>query len=144
MNKKKISVGAIIYKDNKYLLQKRDFNQNIFFPGFWGVFGGSVEKYESKKLAMIRELKEELSLKLKIKKRIFSFNFKSKFFRKERDRSYYLCDFITSKPKIKLNEGIKYKYFKIEEIKKLNIIPWDLQAIIYFDLFYVKKKKLIP
>ncbi len=144
MIEKKKSVGAIIIKNNKYLLQKRDTKKKIFFPGFWGVFGGSVEKYETEKKAILRELNEELSLKLKIKSKLFKLNFKSKFFKKERDRSYFQCEFVGQKTKIKLNEGQKFGYFKIEELKKLNIIPWDLQAIIYYDLFYVKKKKLIP
>ena len=53
----KKSVGAIIYKNGKYLLQKRDNDKKIFFPDFWGVFGGNVESFESSNKAIIRELK---------------------------------------------------------------------------------------
>ena len=43
----KVSVGAIIYRDGKYLLQKRDNKINkIFFPGYWGLFGGSVDIFQ--------------------------------------------------------------------------------------------------
>ena len=38
------SVGGIIFVNGKYLVQLRDNKKNIFFPGFWGVFGGLVEK----------------------------------------------------------------------------------------------------
>ncbi len=140
----KKSVGAIIFKNGKYLLQKRDLKKKIFFPGFWGVFGGSVDKFESPKMALLRELEEELTLSMNIKKKIFTLNFRSKYFSRERDRSYFQCNFKTKKPKIILNEGTEYKYFKIDEIKKLKIIPWDLQAILYFDLFHIKKLKLVP
>ena len=140
----KKSVGAIIYKNGKYLLQKRDNDKKIFFPDFWGVFGGNVESFESSNKAIIRELKEEISVDMKIKLNIFNLFFKSKFFKKQRDRSYFHCEFKFLNSKIVLREGVSFKYFKINEIKKLKIIPWDLQAIIYFDLFHIKKQKLIP
>ncbi|MDC3288491.1 NUDIX domain-containing protein [Candidatus Pelagibacter sp.] len=140
----KKSVGAIIFYNGKYLLQKRDNKKNIFFPNFWGVFGGSVDPKESKKKAVIRELKEEISLEMHLKKKIFSIYFNSEIFKKKRDRTYYLCTFKSKNFKIVLNEGQKYKFFKIEEIKKLNIVPWDLKALLYYDLFYIKKLKLIP
>ena len=45
---------------DKYLLQLRDFKSHIAFPGFWGGFGGQVEKGESPVMAGVRELEEEL------------------------------------------------------------------------------------
>ncbi len=140
----KKSVGAIIFHNGKYLLQKRDNKKNIFFPNFWGVFGGTVDLKESKEKAVIRELREEISLEMHLKKKIFSSYFYSEIFKKKRDRTYYLCEFKSKNFKIVLNEGQKYKFFKIEEIKKLNIIPWDLEALLYYDLFYIKKLKLMP
>tara|TARA_Y100000816_G_C25810465_1_gene424254 strand:+ start:159 stop:587 length:429 start_codon:yes stop_codon:yes gene_type:complete len=140
----KKSVGAIIFHNGKYLLQKRDNKKNIFFPNFWGVFGGTVDPKETKEKAVIRELREEISLEMHLKKKIFSSYFNSEIFKKKRDRTYYLCSFKSKNFNIVLNEGQKYKFFKIEEVKKLNIIPWDLEALLYYDLFYIKKLKLMP
>ena len=140
----KKSVGAIIYFKGKYLLQKRDNKKNIFFPDFWGVFGGSVDKNEIIRKAVLRELKEEITLDMNIEKKILTSFFKSYHFNSQRKRVYFECSFKTKKFKIKLNEGVSLKFFKINEIKKLKIIPWDLQALLYFDLFYIKKKKLLP
>lgn len=78
----KKSVGAIIFYNGKYLLQKRDNKKNIFFPNFWGVFGGSVDPKESKKKAVIRELKEEISLEMHLKKKFFQFILTLKFLKK--------------------------------------------------------------
>ena len=43
--------------------------------------------------------------------------------------------------KIYLKEGAAFRYFKFEEIRKLKMVPWDLHAIYYFQLFYVNKQK---
>lgn len=51
---------AILYQDNKFLMQLRDDIPGIAHPGVWGLFGGHLEKGESPKLALQRELKEEI------------------------------------------------------------------------------------
>lgn len=59
----KNTVSIIIIRDNKYLLQHRDFKSYIADPGTYGAWGGSVEKQDkSIKAAAIRELKEETGL----------------------------------------------------------------------------------
>ena len=69
------SVGGIIFFNNNYLLQLRDNKKNIYFPGFWGVFGGLVEKREKFKKAIEREIKEETNLTVKVSKMIISNNY---------------------------------------------------------------------
>ena len=57
-----IFVGAIIINTSgDFLLQKRD-NNPIKFPRHWTLFGGNVEKDEASKKAILRELKEQISL----------------------------------------------------------------------------------
>ncbi len=61
--------AAVIVKNNKILLFRRIKNGEEYF-----VFpGGSVEKSESVKNAVIREIKEELDLDIEISKLIFKF-----------------------------------------------------------------------
>ena len=73
-----ISSAAIIYHNGKYLLQKRDKNKNIFFPNFWGLFGGLNLRNEKPVNALRRELKEELNLKFISFNQILSLNIQSK------------------------------------------------------------------
>ena len=47
----KFSVAAIIYSNNKYLFQKRDNKNNIFYPGYCSLFGGQNNKYEKPLIA---------------------------------------------------------------------------------------------
>jgi len=53
-------VVILPYVENRVLLQLRDFNAGIVFPGMWGFFGGTVEAGEAPKDSAIRELVEEI------------------------------------------------------------------------------------
>ncbi len=53
-------VGAIISVSDGYLCQLRDDKPGIEWPGYWGLFGGHVDKGESDLQAIRRELQEEL------------------------------------------------------------------------------------
>ena len=60
------NASAIIpYYKKKVLLQKRSNNPKIYYPGFWGCFGGALNKNEKYEMAIIREFKEETNIKLK-------------------------------------------------------------------------------
>ena len=53
--------AAILYTpDGRYLMQLRDDKAGLRAPGHWGLFGGGVEPGESPRVAVIRELQEEL------------------------------------------------------------------------------------
>lgn len=57
------AVAAIIVVSRRgYLLQLRDDRKGIWYPGYWGLFGGTAEPDETAEAAMRRELAEELSL----------------------------------------------------------------------------------
>lgn len=57
-------VSALIEKDRKILLVKRKRSKKAF-PGFWGLPTGKVKAGETLEEALIRETKEETSLKIK-------------------------------------------------------------------------------
>ena len=52
---------AILYQDGKFLMQLRDDNPDILYPGHWGFFGGHLEPGEDAEAGVQRELMEELS-----------------------------------------------------------------------------------
>lgn len=57
------AVAAFLMLDGtRYVMQRRDSFPHIFYPGFWGCFGGAIEPGESDMNALMRELKEELAL----------------------------------------------------------------------------------
>ena len=137
------SVGGIIFLNNKYLLQLRDKKKNIYFPGFWGVFGGLLNKREKFTEAIVREIKEETNLNVKVSKMIILNNFTIFGSKKIRKRIYYECKILKDE-KIILKEGRKYKFFSHNQLKKLNIVPLDFAAINYHYLSIVKQAKYLP
>ena len=56
------SAAIITTDDGGVLLQHRDDKPGIWFPGYWGLFGGAIDDNESPLDALARELEEELSL----------------------------------------------------------------------------------
>ncbi|MEB3179242.1 MAG: NUDIX hydrolase [Nostocaceae cyanobacterium] len=61
MNNQPVEVAiAILYQDNKFLMQLRDNIPGIFYPGHWGLFGGHIEPGESPSVAVEREVLEEI------------------------------------------------------------------------------------
>jgi len=57
-----VSVGAIIEKDGKILLTKRNVKP---FKGAWVIPGGHIEQYEKAEDAVKREVREETGLNIK-------------------------------------------------------------------------------
>tara|TARA_E500000178_G_C16676003_1_gene597235 strand:+ start:104 stop:496 length:393 start_codon:yes stop_codon:yes gene_type:complete len=58
-------VGAVLIKDNKIILPKRS-DTLLKYPGFYEFPGGKVEKDETLKEALKRELCEELSIDVEV------------------------------------------------------------------------------
>ena len=57
--------GAIILKDKKVLIMRRAPGEN--FAGYWELPGGKIEEVETPEDCLIRELKEELFVEIKVK-----------------------------------------------------------------------------
>ena len=55
---------AILYKDDKFLMQLRDNIPTIPYPGYWAFFGGHIEPGETPEIAVRREIIEEISYTL--------------------------------------------------------------------------------
>lgn len=51
---------AILYQENRFLMQLRDDFPHIVYPGCWGFFGGHIEPGEEAEAGIRRELLEEL------------------------------------------------------------------------------------
>lgn len=59
-NKPEVAI-AILYQDDRFLMQLRDDIPGILFPGHWGFFGGHLEVGEDANSAIYRELEEEIA-----------------------------------------------------------------------------------
>jgi 8-oxo-dGTP diphosphatase len=52
---------AILHQDGKFLMQLRDDDPAIMYPGHWAFFGGHLEPGESPEVGVRRELLEEIN-----------------------------------------------------------------------------------
>lgn len=123
------AVAAIILVDGKYLLQKRDPKPDIWYPGFWGLFGGGVEPNEAPLQALARELHEELELTISSPPRFFTrFDFDlggvglARYF-----RSFYVVTIAADDfNRLVLHEGADMALFSGPEIlSELRVSPYD-------------------
>ncbi len=55
---------AILYRENRFLMQLRDNDPRIVHPGCWGFFGGHIEPGESPEVAVVREVIEEIGYRM--------------------------------------------------------------------------------
>jgi 8-oxo-dGTP diphosphatase len=109
--------GIILLNEGKILLQFRDNNPNITWPNSWAIFGGGIEKGETPKQAIIRELQEELDLKIENPELVLKNKFKG-------ETRYTFKQVIKDISTLKLKEGKKMRFFSKEEILDLkDVVP---------------------
>lgn len=135
--------AIIAFCKKEIFLQQRNNQSGIFYPKFWGCFGGAKNRNETFIDAALREFQEETSIKIRRKK--ITFFFKMNFFSKIKlfnfSRVFFLFD-IKDKSEFKKNfilgEGKTGRFFNFKQyIKIKNIVPYDKFVI---DLFFHKLK----
>ena len=125
------AVAAIIIVGGKYLLQLRDQRPGIYFPNYWGLFGGAIENGESECAALKREIIEELGLEVNLKNCLISINIDLHMMQFGKfKRSFYEVE-LNEKAveEIRLGEGQKYQLFSRNEVLNRKITPYDAFAI---------------
>ncbi len=127
------ATAAIILAGNDhYLLQLRDDIPGIFYPGFWGCFGGAVGLEEEPTAALKRELLEELEFEAKNCTKLLSLDFDLCAINGRRNyRHYYLVTTTEAEiGRFVLREGTAMKLFTPAEIFALpNVTPYDSFAL---------------
>ena len=116
-------VAAVIKKDNKYLIAQR--NRNKHFAFHWEFPGGKVDNGEAFEIALQREINEELSIGIKIYKKISSQIHKDDKINVK--VHYFLCEH--SACKIILSEHEDLKWVTKEELSSYRMAPGDSKII---------------
>jgi len=111
-------VRAVIIKDNKVLTIKRTKPNETY----WVIPGGGVEDKETNEEALVREIKEELGIDIKIDKLILELSSKKPETLNQKEH-FYLCHIIGGE--IGTGKGPEYKedskYIGTHDIEWLNI-----------------------
>lgn len=109
----KTGVIFALIRDNKVLMQQRDENCKRF-PLMWCLPGGGSEEGESYETTLLREIKEEYDLDLKLEQctQIMDYNGGAD--------KVYLC-IVNSDQEPEPREGLAMKWMTIDEIEKLEL-----------------------
>ncbi len=116
-------VAAVIKKGNKYLIAQR--NRNKHFAFHYEFPGGKVDNGETFEIALQREIKEELSIDIKIQEKISS--------QKHKDNKinvkihYFLCEHLDGK--IKLSEHEDMCWSTKMDLYNYKMAPGDSKII---------------
>ncbi len=109
-------VGACISDGEKYLIARRSKRQG--YEGKWEFPGGKVEKGETDQEALIREIKEELGMEIKVSDLLDE----SSFYEKDKDRiinlSVYNASIVSGTPSPKEEQTVEWK--DIDELQNLD------------------------
>ena len=115
-------VAAIILKDNKVFATQRGYGE---FKGGWEFPGGKLEAGETCEQALMREMKEELNIKVEIKEFVKTVEYDYPNFHLK--RHCYKCYLKDNDPV--LLEHLDSTWVDKESISKINWLPADLEIV---------------
>jgi len=124
--------AVIVLEDGRYLMQSRDRKQGIFYPGYWGLFGGAVDQGEDHLTALKRELREELGFLVRTSAYFTCFDFDFSFAGYGKlSRVFYEVPMKASNlARLVLCEGAGMKAFTASEIlSERRVVPYDAFAL---------------
>ena len=128
MKKKKIIfdvVGALIEKKGRFLLCQR-FDHDLF-GSLWEFPGGKVEKGEDKKMALKREIKEELGIHIRVGRLINTFE--DEIPTMKITVYLYRCYITRGAPRCLECQNLKWA--RLKEIGSLKLAPADRKIYTY-------------
>ncbi|MGL5417774.1 MAG: (deoxy)nucleoside triphosphate pyrophosphohydrolase [Clostridium sp.] len=115
-------VAAIIRDKDKIFITRRGYGE---FVDMWEFPGGKVEDGESKEEALIREINEELELRVKVLDLVITVEYDYETFHLSMD--CFMCEIIGGE--IKLNAHNKVKWIGFDELEKQKWVPADIEVI---------------
>lgn len=120
-------VCIIRNEKGEFLLQKKTLDYPRDNGGKWYLFGGGLKEGESPKIAMARELKEEIGFCPEVE-----FVFEMDFEHVNEKHHVFVAE-IDNPSKISLGEGAGFAFFSKEELEKYNLME---DARVVLDKFF--------
>ena len=118
-------VAAVIKKNDLFLIANRSFEDNS--QGIWEFPGGKVEENETFNSALMREIKEELSLNIKVGNMIATIDLN------KTDKNIYVHYYyaIILSGQISLNVHSEFKWVSHTQLKNFTYIDCDRHILHY-------------
>lgn len=119
-----LGVSAIlINRLGQVLLQQRDDNPAIRYPGHWSLFGGTIEEGESPAMAVAREVKEEIDYEMR------NFGLFREFVQNNKREFAFVGELSAKLNELTLSEGQGMNFFYPSQLRELLIRPDDKETL---------------
>ena len=119
-----LGVSAIlINRRGQLLLQQRDDNPAIRYPGHWSLFGGTIEEDESPAAAAAREVKEEIDYDMR------NFGLFREFVQNNKREFAFVGELSAGLEELTLSEGQGMNLFYPSQLHELLIRPDDKETL---------------
>jgi len=115
--------AILINPEGQVLLQQRDDNPAIRYPGHWSLFGGTIEGRESAVDAVAREVKEEINFDLR------NFGLFREFVQNNKQEFAFAGELNARLDELTLSEGQGMNFFFPSQLKELQIRPDDKETL---------------
>jgi NDP-sugar pyrophosphorylase family protein len=120
-------VSAILINSlGQVLLQQRDDNPAIRYPGHWSLFGGTIEDGESPETAVAREVQEEIDFEMR------NFGLFREFVQNNKQEFAFAGELSATLDQLTLSEGQGMNLFYPSQLKDLQIRPDDKDTLEQF------------
>jgi 8-oxo-dGTP diphosphatase len=129
-----VTAGVIIHED-KVLITRRAPNEN--FAGSWEFPGGKIEPNETPEDCLVREIKEELNIDVSIEK--FCTEVTHDYGHMIVHLMTYYCTIIKGDIQISVHD--QYKWVKINDLVKYDLLPADIPIVKKIMEEYLDKKQ---
>jgi len=119
-----LGVSAILINGlGQVLLQQRDDNPAIRYPGHWSLFGGTIEEGESPAAAAAREVKEEIDYEMR------NFGLFREFVQNNKSEFAFVGELSAELHELTLSEGQGMNLFDPSDLHELQIRPDDKETL---------------
>ena len=120
----KVVAGLILQNDKLLICQRPNFKDH---PLKWEFPGGKIKNDETNEEALIREINEELSIKIINYEELISYNFNYKNLNKKVFIYFYLVNNFSGK--VLNNFHKELKWIEIKDIREYDFLEGDLKII---------------
>lgn len=120
---------AVLRSEGLYVMQHRDDKPGIAAPGMWALFGGRVLDHESPRDAVIREVDEELCVRIDNCEPVWVVDRYSEFAKAIGTYSFFQADISSQWGRHRLMEGQAVARFSFDELAGLPMFPIMREAL---------------